>query len=84
VLARDWIASQLASLAPLAEQKQLSGWLEPLHGVLRAGNQSMQWLASHRAGASVSELIAAGARELEQLENRLSGGSHPQAADTLG
>jgi predicted glutamate--cysteine ligase len=84
VLARDWIASQLEAMAPLAEQKQLSGWLMPLEAILRSGNQSMQWLEAHRAGASVADLIAAGARELEALESRLSGGSHPQAADTLG
>jgi gamma-glutamyl:cysteine ligase YbdK (ATP-grasp superfamily) len=84
VRARDWIAAQLAELAPLAQQKQLGGWLAPLQEVLSAGNQAMQWLAAHRSGASVADLIAAGARDLELLENQLSGGSHPQAAGTLG
>ena len=84
VRARDWIAAQLQELAPLAQEKQLSGWLEPLQGVLSGGNQAMQWLKAHRAGASVADLIAAGARDLELLENRLSGDSHPQTAGTLG
>ena len=70
--ARDWLATALEELAPLARQSGLERWLAPLSAVLQQGNQAMQWLEAHRAGASVAELIAAGAAAMEQRELELN------------
>ncbi len=70
VQARDWLASLLATAQPAAAQFGLERWIQPLHVVLQEGNQAQQWLAAHAAGASVAELVAAGAQEMERCESR--------------
>jgi hypothetical protein len=52
--------------------------------VLSQGNQAMQWLEAHAQGASVAELIASAAEDLEQLETRLGAQSTINEAGTLG
>ena len=84
LLARDWLAMELEALAPLAQALQLEPWLAPLQAVLERGNQAQQWLAAHAAGTPVAELIAAGAREMEQGETRLSGLLATDGAAPLG
>ena len=70
--ARDWIAAALLELEPLARRTGLEPWLAPLSAVLHQGNQAMQWLEAHRAGASVPELIASGAAAMAQRELELN------------
>ena len=65
---RDWIASELAAMAPLAAELDLERWLAPLQPVLEQGNQAQRWLAAYGQGTSVAELIAAGAAAMEQDE----------------
>ena len=73
ILVRDWLAQELADLAPLAEELGLSRVLAPLQGVLDQGNQAMGWLAGHQAGLSISTLLnqtveAMASQEAELLE----------------
>ncbi|MCT0215404.1 glutamate--cysteine ligase [Synechococcus sp. CS-1330] len=73
ILIREWLAQELADLAPLAEELGLSLVLAPLQGVLDQGNQSMGWLAGHQAGLSISTLLnqtveAMASQEAELLE----------------
>ena len=84
VLARDWLAAELEQLAPLAAQLGLSGWLEPLHRLLREGNQAMRWLAAHRAGTPVAALVAQAAQALEQREVQLTAGLATDQSGVLG
>ena len=84
VLARDWLASELEQLAPLAAQLGLSGWLEPLQRLLREGNQAMRWLAAHQAGTPVSALVAQAAQALEQREAQLTEGLATDLSGVLG
>ena len=70
---RDWLAQELADLAPLAEELGLSRVLAPLQGVLDQGNQAMSWLAGHQAGLSIPTLLnqtveAMASQEAELLE----------------
>ncbi len=71
ITARAWIAAELEAMQPLARELELVDVLAPLRLVLAEGNPAMQWLAAHAQGASVAELIAAAAADLEQLEGRL-------------
>ena len=71
ITARAWIAAELEAMQPLARELELVDVLAPLQLVLAEGNPAMQWLAAHAQGASVAELIAAAAADLEQLEGRL-------------
>ena len=73
ITARAWMAAELDGVQALAVELELAELLEPLRQVLAQGNQAMQWLQSHAQGASVAELIASAAAELEQLETRLGG-----------
>ncbi len=73
ILVRDWLAQELADLAPLAEELGLSRVLAPLQGVLDQGNQAMSWLAGHQAGLSIPTLLnqtieAMASQEEELLE----------------
>ncbi len=73
ILVRDWLAQELADLAPLAEELGLSRVLAPLQGVLDQGNQAMGWLAGHQAGLSIPTLLnqtveAMASQEEELLE----------------
>ena len=73
ILVRDWLAQELADLAPLAEELGLIRVLAPLQGVLDHGNQAMGWLAGHQAGLSIPTLLnqtveAMASQEAELLE----------------
>jgi len=73
IQARDWLAQELADLAPLAEELGLTWVLAPLQGVLDQGNQAMSWLAGHQAGLSIPTLLnqtveAMASQEAELLE----------------
>lgn len=73
IQARDWLAQELADLAPLAEELGLTRVLSPLQGVLDQGNQAMSWLAGHQAGLSIPTLLnqtveAMASQEAELLE----------------
>ncbi len=73
IQARDWLAHELADLAPLAEELGLTRVLAPLQGVLDQGNQAMSWLAGHQAGLSIPTLLnqtveAMASQEAELLE----------------
>ena len=73
ILVREWLAQELADLAPLAEELGLSRVLAPLQGVLDQGNQAMGWLAGHQAGLSIPTLLnqtveAMASQEAELLE----------------
>lgn len=71
VQARDWFASELHSLAPLAQSLGLQRWLAPLEAVLQHGNQAQQWLVAQADGASIATLIAAGAEAMAARETEL-------------
>ena len=71
ITARAWIGAELEAMQPLARELELVDVLASLQLVLAEGNPAMQWLAAHAQGASVAELIAAAAADLEQLEGRL-------------
>ncbi|MCP9780782.1 MULTISPECIES: glutamate--cysteine ligase [Cyanobium] len=73
IQARDWLAQELADLAPLAQELGLTRVLAPLQGVLGQGNQAMSWLAGHQAGLSIPTLLnqtveAMASQEAELLE----------------
>ena len=73
IQAREWLAQELADLAPLAEELGLTRVLAPLQGVLDQGNQAMSWLAGHQAGLSIPTLLnqtveAMASQEAELLE----------------
>jgi predicted glutamate--cysteine ligase len=73
IQARDWLAQELADLAPLAEELGLTRVLAPLQGVLDQGNQAMSWLAGHQVGLSIPTLLnqtveAMASQEAELLE----------------
>jgi predicted glutamate--cysteine ligase len=84
VRARDWIATALEELAPLAAELGLSATVAPLQQVLVQGNQAMQWLAAHGAGQSVAQLVAAGALAMEQGEAALTAGLATDGSGPLG
>jgi len=84
ILARDWIGSELAGIEPLAAELGLDPLLRPLADVLSRGNTAMRWLALHRSGVLVPEIIAAAAVELEAREKSLEASLATDAAHTLG
>ncbi|MCP9808320.1 glutamate--cysteine ligase [Cyanobium sp. HWJ4-Hawea] len=68
IAARDWLASLLASMAPLAEQLELTGRLSPLQNVLEQGNQAMRWLSRHQAGEGIGAILASEVRLMDSQE----------------
>lgn len=73
----DWLAASLAEIEPLAEQQGLSATIEPLRWVLRDGNQAMRWLARHRAGESIAEILGQEVAAMAAQEQPLQ--PHPEA-----
>jgi predicted glutamate--cysteine ligase len=71
ILARDWIAAELESLAPLAKSLGLENLLPPLEMLLTRGNTAMRWLALQRTGQPVAEIVADEAAALEARETAL-------------
>ena len=84
ITARDWIAQDLAAMAPLAAELGMTTWLQPLHALLEQGNQAMRWQAAHAAGAPVATLIAEGAAAMEQRELALTAGLATDQPRALG
>ncbi|MEB3266776.1 MAG: glutamate--cysteine ligase [Cyanobacteriota bacterium] len=75
--ARDWIAEDLRSMAPLASQLGLESVLAPLQTILLpvadgGGNPAMRWLDELQAGHTIAEIIARSAAELNDQELALS------------
>lgn len=66
--ARPWLASLLESMAPLAEELELTERLMPLQTVLEQGNQAMRWLGRHRAGESISAILATEVTTMDSQE----------------
>jgi predicted glutamate--cysteine ligase len=80
IQAADWIRRDLAALAPLAEQLDLTSTLAPLQAVLREGNQAMRWLARQAEGMPIAAIVAASAAAMAQRESELNA---PLATDAL-
>lgn len=80
ILAADWIRRDLAALAPLAEQLNLTSTLAPLQAVLQGGNQAMRWLARQAEGMPIATIVAASTAALAQRESELNA---PVATDAL-
>jgi len=84
ILARDWIAAELESMAPLAESLGLANLLPPLEMLLTRGNTAMRWLALQRTGQPVAEIVAAEAAALEARETALEACLATDPAHALG
>ena len=69
--ARTWLEALLQELEPLAQELQLSAVLAPLEGLLRNGNQAMRWLARHRGGEAIADIVASDAAALALREEAL-------------
>jgi len=82
--ARDWIAATLGDLQPLAAELGLAPRLAPLADLLSRGNTAMRWLALHRSGASVADIVAAEASALEAREKALEASPATDPASALG
>ena len=80
ILAADWISRDLADLAPLAEQLNLSATLAPLGSVLSGGNQAMRWLKRQAQGMPIAAIVAASAAAMAERESELNA---PLATDAL-
>jgi predicted glutamate--cysteine ligase len=84
ILARDWIAAELESMAPLAESLGLGNLLPPLEMLLTRGNTAMRWLALQRTGQPVGDIVAAEAAALEARETALEACLATDPATALG
>jgi len=84
IQAREWIAAELESMAPLAEERGLSNLLAPLEMLLTRGNTAMRWLALERAGQPVASIVAAEAAALEEREMALQACLATDPAHALG
>jgi predicted glutamate--cysteine ligase len=84
ILARDWIATELESMAPLAESLGLGNLLPPLEMLLTRGNTAMRWLALQRTGQPVGDIVAAEAAALEARETALEACLATDPATALG
>ncbi len=71
ITARDWIATELEQLAPLAVELGLTATLAPLQRVLSEGNQAIQWLRQLEAGQDVAGILAAGIVAMQRDEQAL-------------
>jgi predicted glutamate--cysteine ligase len=80
IQAADWIRRDLAALAPLAEQLNLTSTLAPLQAVLQGGNQAMRWLARQAEGMPIAAIVAASTAAMAQRESELNA---PVATDAL-
>jgi predicted glutamate--cysteine ligase len=84
IQASDWIRRDLASLAPLAEQLNLTGTLAPLDAVLSGGNQAMRWLERRAQGRPIAAIVAASAEAMAQRESALNAQLATDALSPLG
>ena len=84
IQAADWIRRDLASLAPLAEQLNLTGTLAPLDAVLSGGNQAMRWLERRAQGKPIAAIMAASAEAMAQRESALNAQLATDALSPLG
>ena len=84
IQAADWIRRDLASLAPLAEQLNLTGTLAPLDAVLSGGNQAMRWLQREGEGLPIAAIVAASAAAMAERESALNAQLATDALSPLG
>ena len=72
LLARDWISTALAEMAPLARELGMEATLQPLYPLLAHGNTAMEWLERQGRGEAIAAIVAADAAALAQQESRLA------------
>ena len=82
--ARHWLEAQLQQLSNWAGPGELHDRLQPLGQLLAEGNQAMIWLARHRAGESIGELLSSGAAAMEAQELDLVSKLCADSAGSLG
>jgi hypothetical protein len=68
----------------MASQLGLSPRLDPLAELLGRGNTAMRWLALHRAGQPVGEIVAAAAIALQKREETLRASLATDPSHALG
>ena len=64
VSARDWAGELLREARPVAARFGIEHHLEPLQGILEEGSTSMRWMAQHRDGLSVRDVLQRAIREM--------------------
>ncbi|KMM16616.1 glutamate--cysteine ligase, partial [Synechococcus sp. GFB01] len=72
IQARQWLRSNLETMAPLAAELGLTQLLVELESVLEHGNQAIDWLRRHRAGEAVGAIVASDAAALAKREAQLA------------
>ena len=54
---KEWIKNLLSDLSFIAEKFNMTYLLQPIHSVLKEGNQSMKWLNQYNKGLSIEKII---------------------------
>jgi len=84
ILAREWIGSALEAMGETAAALGLGEILRPLQTVLREGNEAMRWLARHRRGETIAEILGTESVAMAERERVLAAWVANNPAYALG
>ncbi len=71
IRARDWIQDLLHEVAPTVKQAGFGCFLQPIHKILREGNEAQRWLALMQQGLDPQAVMVHAIQETQALEQAL-------------
>ena len=57
IICKDWIQNLLNDLSISSRSLAMNHFLEPIHKVLKEGNESMKWIDKYKQGLSVEDIM---------------------------
>ncbi|MBW4651747.1 MAG: glutamate--cysteine ligase [Kaiparowitsia implicata GSE-PSE-MK54-09C] len=72
IRARDWIQALLQEVAPTVKQAGFGCFLQPIHKILREGNEAQRWLALMQQGLDPQAVMMHAIQETQALEQALA------------
>ncbi len=70
--ARDWVSLLLAETLPTAKQNGFGCFLQPIHKILREGNEAQRWLRLIDQGWDARQVMMQAIRDTEAVEMALA------------
>lgn len=72
ILAKDWIATLMEEVRPIAKQNGFGCFLLPIPKLLRTGNTAQQWLQQYQDQGDIHQVITNAIVDIQQQEQELA------------
>ena len=70
IICKDWIQNLLNDLSISSRSLAMNHFLEPIHKVLKEGNESMKWIDKYKQGLSIEDIMRSAIHNMINYENQ--------------